>query len=269
MILQDHTGGLNRRERNEYWSGFHQPVRAFRLLKIWRSIYICLDGSCGRAYREWWRHETHAWRPCICLHKECSCKLSKRQSSVWTNVHELYAWIESGQKAVDEFRPLLIPFLRKKTKFDKLTLSVLAKEIIAAIYSAVSKSCDSSPVSLAPLAKFIRTLRSKYITRIYTTNYDDFPLQAAPDLYTGFDGTPRPGPKRFEVDAFWEKLNEDSLFHLHGSVHMGFSGFNFPKVNIGEILWFDSRAEAFRHKSFSGSDELRMDGSTFKGTLHL
>jgi hypothetical protein len=103
------------------------------------------------------------------------------------------------------------------------------------------------------------------VTRIYTTNYDDYPLQAAPDLYTGFEVKSNDEPRRFELNAFWNKQNVDSIFHLHGSVHLGFAR---PQTGseIGELFWLDDRAEALKFASFSGSDTRRMDGSSFLRT---
>ena len=81
---------------------------------------------------------------------------------------------------------------------------------------------------------------------MYTTNYDDFPLQAVPDLYTGFAQARSAGPKRFEVDEFWNKDMVDLLFHLHGSVHLGIPP-PAPGVDFfGELFWFDDREAALR-----------------------
>ena len=100
-------------------------------------------------------------------------------------------------------------------------MQAVAHKIIEIIYSEASVCCETPAVGLTPLAEFIARLRKDYITRIYTTNYDDFLLQAVPDLYTGFDPA-WASPKPFGLETFWRKENEASLFHLHGSVHMGF-----------------------------------------------
>jgi hypothetical protein len=47
-------------------------------------------------------------------------------------------------------------------------------------------------------------------------------------------------------------------------VHMGF--LHPPAADIGELGWFDDRAEARRHAMFHGGDEQRMDGSGFRRT---
>jgi hypothetical protein len=127
------------------------------------------------------------------------------------------------------------------------------------IYSGASRCCATPKVGLSPLADFLANSRKDSITRVYSTNYDDFVLQAAPDLYTGFVG--KGSHQRFDAEPFWQKENESSLFHLHGSVHMGFG--RPPSVQIGELVWFDDRAEAERHASFTGSSPSRMDGTQF------
>lgn len=181
-------------------------------------------------------------------------------------VHELIYSFAPTSGAFDEFRPLLYPFFTNNTGLDERALRSLAKKIVEVIFAEISTSCNGSPIGLDPLTSFIKMLRDQYITRIYTTNYDDFPLQAVPDMYIGFDTTLRPGPKRFEVDQFWNKEDEDSIFHLHGSVHMGFPHPTPPDGDIGELYWFDDRTEAQKHASFSGNDNRRMDGSSYLRT---
>ncbi|MCX7093822.1 MAG: SIR2 family protein [Methylobacter sp.] len=181
-------------------------------------------------------------------------------------VHELIYSFEPTSGAFDEFRPLLYPFFTNNTGLDECSLRSLAKKMVEVIFAEVSACCNGSPISLDPLTSFIKTLQDQYITRIYTTNYDDFPLQAVADMYTGFDSTLKPGSKRFDVDQFWNKEDLNSIFHLHGSVHMGFPHPIPPEGDIGELYWFDDRAEALQHCSFSGSDIRRMDGSSYLRT---
>ncbi len=180
-------------------------------------------------------------------------------------VHELIYFFGPIQKAVNEFRPLLVPFVNLRGEMTERALRALAAKMVEVIYSSISSSCEKSPISLAPLSDFLKTLRSRYTTRIYTTNYDDYPLQAAPDLYTGFDARPSAEPKRFELNEFWNKQDLDSIFHLHGSVHLGFSRPS-SGYEIGELFWLDDRAEALKYASFGGSDNRRMDGSSFLRT---
>jgi hypothetical protein len=169
--------------------------------------------------------------------------------------------------AFDEFRPILYPFLDNKADISEDALRALAGKIISAIFTEVSASCGKNTISLAPLRSFIELLRRDYIIRIYTTNYDDFTFQAVPELYAGFDPGRGATPKRFELDGFWDKADVDSLFHLHGSVHMGFF---IPRLDdidfLGELFWFDDREEALEHSSFSGSEYRRMDGASVPPT---
>ena len=181
-------------------------------------------------------------------------------------VHELIFTFPPGLGAVDEFRPLLVPFINTTfgvSQQSRQALETLADKIVEVIYAEASNCCAAPVVSLTPLNDFITRLRRDYITRIYTTNYDDFPLQAVTDLYTGFDPG-APSPKRFELGPFWQSEDRASLFHLHGSVHMGFSP--PPAADIGELVWWDSRAEAITHSMFHGGDEPRMDGTGFRRT---
>ncbi len=180
-------------------------------------------------------------------------------------VHELIYLFGPTQGAFNEFRPLLVPFIDLRGALTESALRALAAKMVEVIYSSVSSSCAKSPISLDPLVAFLEGLRSRYTTKIYTTNYDDYPLQAAPDLYTGFDVRCSAEPKRFELNEFWNKQDLDSIFHLHGSVHLGFS--RLPSGSeIGELFWLDDRAEALKCASFGGGDTRRMDGSSFLKT---
>jgi len=180
-------------------------------------------------------------------------------------VHELISTFALTSGAVDEFRPLLHPFINNQSGLARDALTALAGKMANVIFAEVSASCGKNPISLAPLTDFFGVMLGKYITRIYTTNYDDFPLQAVGNLYTGFDSAASAKVKRFEIDSFWHKENLHSIFHLHGSVHMGFP---YPEtgIAIGELQWFDDLAEALKYSSFWGSTVRRMDGSSFMRT---
>lgn len=177
--------------------------------------------------------------------------------------HELMFTYPPTPGAFDEFKPIMQPFTKNTTKLSKESVQALCGKIVEIIYKEISASCGKSPIKIDPLARFIEQLRADYVTRIYTTNYDDFPLQAAPDLYTGF--IPRSDPQPFDLKHFWQKDQADGLFHLHGSVHMGYahpsSGFN-----IGDLFWFPQRSEALKHSSFTGSSPQRMDGTSILRT---
>lgn len=177
-------------------------------------------------------------------------------------VHELMLSFPPTDGAVDEFRPVLQPFVADRTGIRPETLRVLAVKIVEVIFAEVSAACADKRERLGSLAGFLGRLRARHdVTRIYTTNYDDFLVQAAPDLYTGFDPAERPGPKPFDIDGFWRKEDADAVLHLHGSVHLGFA---HRTGEIGDLFWYDDRAEALLFSTFSGasSRERRMDGGT-------
>lgn len=135
------------------------------------------------------------------------------------------------------------------------------------IFAEISTVCEEPQESLDPLATFLAKLQKDHITRIYTTNYDDFLLQAAPDLYTGFDPAPRPeDPKSFDARAFWQATDTDGCFHLHGSVHLGFGPPQAPDADLSILHWFDNRAAALQQPLFTGSGKRRMDGSEIMPT---
>jgi hypothetical protein len=173
--------------------------------------------------------------------------------------HELRFASAPTPGAADEFKPIMQPFLSNSAGLSERTLEALCGKIVEVIFGEVSRSCAHNLLRLEPLARFIETLRSDYITRIYTTNYDDFPLQAVANLYTGF-AVATGGARRFDVDRFWHRERWDGIFHLHGSVHMGYP--HPPRGDLGELFWFDDRADALRHSAFAGSSPRRMDGTS-------
>lgn len=180
--------------------------------------------------------------------------------------HELLFNSAPGPKAFDEFRPLLVPFLNDNSGISETALRELVRHMAEVIYAEVSAACDRNSLPLDPLRAFFDKLKAQHVLRIYTTNYDDFPLQADPGLYTGFAAALSADPKPFEIDTFWQKQDVDSIFHLHGSVHMGFPHPIPPGGDLGELFWFDDRAESIKHASFNGGDARRMDGSSFLPT---
>jgi hypothetical protein len=175
--------------------------------------------------------------------------------------HELLATFEPTQGAVNEFRPILQPFLSRRIAFDEQALRALVSRMAEFIFAELSGVCAAPKASLSPLAAFIAKVQSDHITRVYTTNYDDFLLQAAPGLYTGFDPAPSSDPKSFDGAALWKAEDTDGLFHLHGSVHMAFGPPLAADTDLGALHWFDDRAKALQNSSYSGSGDRRMDGS--------
>lgn len=174
--------------------------------------------------------------------------------------HELLFAFPPTRGAVNEYRPALFPFLERKFQADQRALRALIGQMAKILYVEISAACSSPDKSLVPLAGFLDELRRSHVTRIYTTNYDDFVLQAAPDLFTGFDEQRSDTPKRFDGRQFQGTFNRDCLLHLHGSVHMGFSH-DRPEAQLGELFWYDDREEALRHATYSGSGKRRMDGT--------
>jgi hypothetical protein len=109
--------------------------------------------------------------------------------------HELISICPPTPGAVDEFRPLLNPFIDNTSNIGCDVARMLCDKIAKIIYEAFSRASDHPSLSLATLTQFVDRLRSEFVTRIYTTNYDDFIFQAAPDLYTGFSSIPSRDPK--------------------------------------------------------------------------
>ena len=174
-------------------------------------------------------------------------------------LHELEAMTVS-KGAVPKYRPVLVPFFDKKLDLRDEALRAASKAMIAAIYEIASTRSDSPLISLGYLSGFFRTLGRSFIPRIYSTNYDDFVSQAVPGLFTGF--TRESGDFRlFSARDFWAGWNAPSIFHLHGSVHMGFPRSRSVDIEIGELAWFDSRDAALKFSSFSGTGISRLDGS--------
>lgn len=174
--------------------------------------------------------------------------------------HELLFTFEPGSRAVNEYRPILQPFICRRIETDERALQELVRYMAKFIFEELSAICERPTANLDLLTSFLGRLRKDHITRIYTTNYDDFLLQAAPDLYTGFDSEPSPDAKLFDRRAFWRATDIDCVFHLHGSVHLAF-GHPPPDADLGDLYWFDDRAAALCRSSYHGSGEQRMDGS--------
>lgn len=173
--------------------------------------------------------------------------------------HELLFATPPTVGAYDEFKPIMQPFLADRTGLKEAALKALCGKIVEVIYCELAARSAAPAWDLRPLADFVNGLRANHVTRVYTTNYDDFPLQAVPDLYTGYGSTIRDGARWFDIDTFWDQQDRTALLHLHGSVHMGFP--RTPGADMGELTWFDDRAEALKHAFFSGSSPSRMDGT--------
>lgn len=175
--------------------------------------------------------------------------------------HELQYAFDPTTGAVNDFRPLMRPFLDRRFEADNQALRALCGRIETFIFDKMADVSAAPGLPLAALARFIADLRQTAVTRIYTTNYDDFPLQAAPDLDIGFPPSKGRTTVRFDPRHVLRAGDEDCLHHLHGSVHLGFPHRPLAEVDIGELCWFDDRERARRYASFSGSGARRMDGS--------
>lgn len=166
--------------------------------------------------------------------------------------------------AVDEFKPILYPFVGRWVALNEQdALQALVRQVPDILFDELSVASDKPAVDLAPLDKFISYLRDDQVVRIYTTNYDDFILQADDSLYHGFDRSPGSGPRVFQPETFWASANENALLHLHGSVHFGFPPPDPGATELNALRWFHNRSEARRHASFNGGPERQMDGSVY------
>jgi len=150
--------------------------------------------------------------------------------------HELSYFVMPSAGALNEYRPLLQPFLKLQDGLSPEALRPLCDKIVDVIYTTVSTASGANPLDLGPLSRFLEDLQSDFVTRIYTTNYDDFILQAAPHLYTGFPQAPSGGPKKFELKEYWAHENDHAVFHLHGAVHLGFPHPSPPDSEIGDLI---------------------------------
>ncbi|ACI94754.1 hypothetical protein OCAR_7656 [Afipia carboxidovorans OM5] len=173
--------------------------------------------------------------------------------------HELIYLQRPNAGAVDEFRPILVPFLKDTSKTTSAALRALVGKLTEVIYDEVATRSAAPQRSVDPFGAFLTGLEATGIPRLYTTNYDDFALQAGPTLYTGYD---RKGATEtvFDVHGFWDHWCDPSLFFLHGSVHMSYS--HRPATGpFADLVWFDDPLEARKSANFTGSSLRRMDGS--------
>lgn len=164
--------------------------------------------------------------------------------------------------AVPKFRPVMYPFLGSAVPYSDQALRAACKTMLEFIYKKVSAVCDNPSRPLASLTAFFEEFEQQHIPRVYTTNYDDFVGQATMGRYfTGF-AKQHGDHADFDAGLYWSEWDQPGLFHLHGSVHMG-----FPRPGehqIGDIVWYDDKATALRYASFSGSGVNRMDGTSLE-----
>lgn len=174
--------------------------------------------------------------------------------------HELLFSFPPSNGAVNAYRPLLFPLLERRFHADERALRALVGKMGELLFDEIVKACAQPRLSVAPLTRFLDALRAEHVTRIYTTNYDDFALQAAPDLFTGYPAASTERPVRFDGRTFWARKDSDSLLHLHGSVHMGFAR-DIREAGLMELFWYADRGAAQHDSTSGGSGERRLGGS--------
>jgi hypothetical protein len=156
--------------------------------------------------------------------------------------------------------PVMSPFLGTPALYQADALNAACQTMLAFIYEHVSTICDKPSCSIAPLSTFFERMSQQYVPRVYTTNYDDFVEQATGDaFFTGFT-KPHDNHLDFDPTSYWSNWDKPGLFHVHGSIHMGFP--RGAPHDIGDIAWYPSKAEAAKHATFNGSGVPRMDGTT-------
>ena len=101
--------------------------------------------------------------------------------------------------AVNEYRPILVPFIKRRFGSDEKALRALVEHMAKFIFAELSTICENPETSLDPLGNFLARLRREHVTRIYTTTTMISCCKAAPDLYTGFADPPSSGAKRFDL----------------------------------------------------------------------
>lgn len=172
--------------------------------------------------------------------------------------HELMQFEEPQPRTVAEYRPVLQPFLNDRYDFPVQKLRPLCDQIIRAVYISICSASQEPNVDLCALSAFIERMQRRYRMRVYTTNYDNFLWQVLQNYYTGFSQPVEEGMRRFDRDGFFDQEDTNCLYHLHGSIHLGYSSL---QGEFGELFWFDDLDHADQHMSFNGSDKRRMDGS--------
>ena len=191
---------------------------------------------------------------------EVDCEDLVNFEHIYHCAHELIFTFKPIPGAATEYRPVLVPFVERRTDVTQEAFRELLYRIAEFILAELSAVCAPPIKHLEPLSAFVAKLQEDHITRIYTTNYDDFILQADPDLYTGFNPARCSGQKNLDRQAFWAAFDRDCIFHLHGSVHLNFGRPPSFDADLGALYWYDDQAEALANSSQGVSDNPRMDG---------
>lgn len=161
--------------------------------------------------------------------------------------------------AVAKFLPVMYPFLDATVSYTRQALNAACETMLKFIYQHVSTICEQPKFSVVPFGALFERMSEQYVPRVYTTNYDDFVGQATIDaFFTGFTAS-HGNHLDFDPKAYWSQWDVPGLFHIHGSIHMGFPH-DMPH-DIGDVAWYPSRQEALQYATFNGSGRERMDGT--------
>ena len=169
-----------------------------------------------------------------------------------------------GKSAFDEFRYLLQPFIEIKENeiLSHSKLTALGQKYLYYLYQIVSEACDSPEISVDAFSEFLNKITRVHTLRIYSLNYDDYVLQAKPNLYNGFE---RENNGKFNKKEFFVNNSTSSLFQLHGSIRMGYPDLKYRKnFEMGEIAWFECRNMASKHCNANSSGDRQMNGGEVK-----
>jgi hypothetical protein len=202
----------------------------------------------------------------------------------------------------NDIKPVLFPFLnfdkidslilRKEKQFlsedEKDTkethiLFEIARKIEYCISQYMIKKCqfiNGDKASqfrqhLDSFSSFISNISKKYIPRIYTTNYDNIILQAYNQaniqFNTGFSEKIESANSKylkFSPYSIVDNWDKPGLFHLHGSIHLGFWKEKFDSFACydepQEILaWYDDPKDALKTLDRMTGYHVKQDGSIF------
>jgi hypothetical protein len=174
------------------------------------------------------------------------------------------------EKAVDEFRPLLLPFVGFRENVAHFDLSAM-NSIIA------SNSCihildliaDRHTPALedrlrnCSLNGFLNDLVGKEIhSRLFSLNYDTMPLYSSLSFETGFE---KPDGANFEVFSprrFFDWEGEHLYCQLHGSTLFGYPSKGHEHESPpGLIARYNDTMTARKNRSMSTGKGHRQDGS--------
>ena len=82
---------------------------------------------------------------------------------VYHCAHELLFAFRPDPRAVDEYRPILVPFIEQRFSADEEALRALAEGMAKFIFAELSAACERPTRSLVPLAAFVAKLRKEHV----------------------------------------------------------------------------------------------------------